>query len=734
MLHIINTRQVYMIQNFLIYIYIYILHLTYKCNLKRNDYLLHIGSDHKIEKGPDIIFYFLSFNIIKREEQSIQLLFSIMLLFLTFLTFTLVATHGLHPLDPLTPIELIQVQTLVKKSHQNVTFHYVGLDEPDKPKVLSWLSQNRPNVFLGPRRAFVMVRIDSKSHEIMVDLSRNLILSDKVYDGNGYPMLNNEEQTAAGELPLKYAPFMASIAKRGLNLSEVLCEAFTIGWYGKKNTKRVVTVMCYYIDGTVNFYMRPIEGIVATVDLDEMKIVDYRDRMVVPVPKADGTDYRESKQNPPFDTRIKSMTILQPDGPSFTLDGNHVRWANWQFHLAFDMRVGPIISLASIYDHDMDKYRRVMYKGYVSELFVPYQDLSEEWYFRTFLDAGEFGFGICAVPLQPSTDCPKNAVFLDGYYTTRDGTPAKISRVFCLFERYAGDIMWRHSEAALPGDTEVRSDVTLVVRMVSTVANYDYIIDWEFKQSGSIKVTVGLSGILAVKGSTYTHKDQIEEEVYGTLVSENVIGTRHDHFLSFYLDLDIDGEANSLKKTHLQTVGVTDESSPRKSYWKVVNEVAKTESDAKIRLGSEATEIIVVNPNKKTKVGNDIGYRLIPGSAVGPLLLKDDYEQIRGAFSNYNVWVTPYNKSEKWAGGLYVDQAHGDDNLAKWTLRNREIENKDIVVWYTLGFHHVPLQEDFPIMPTLSGAFELRPANFFEHNPVLRVKSPKPVNWFNCSA
>ncbi|KAL0413093.1 UNVERIFIED_CONTAM: Primary amine oxidase 2 [Sesamum radiatum] len=596
--------------------------------------------------------------------------------FLLFSLFSLAASHQHHPLDPLTPFEQTQVHTIVKSLYQNVTFHYVGLDDPDKAAVLSWLSSPQTSQ-VPDRQAFVIARADSQSHEIVVNLATQQVVTDKVYDGYGYPILTFEEQTAASQLPRTYAPFLASIEKRGLVLDQVFCGSSTVGWYGNESSKRVVALMCYYINGTINFYMRPIEGITFTVDLDEMKIIGYRDRVVLPVPKADGTDYREAAQKSTFDNHLKGITISQPDGPSFTVEGHTVRWANWEFHVAFDMRSGPVISLVSIYDHNEDEYRRVMYRGFISELFVPYMDLTEEWYYRTFMDAGENGFGQSAVPLQPLRDCPENAMFLDGYFTAQDGTPV----------------------------TEVRPDVSLVLRMVSTVANYDYVIDWEFKQTGTIKVTAGLTGLLAVRGSIYTHKDQIMQEEYGTLLAENVLGPHHDHFISFHLDLDVDGETNSFVKAKLQ----------------------RRESDAKIHLGSGATEILVTNPNKRTKVGNDIGYRLIPRTVASRLLANDDYPQKRGAFTKYNVWVTPYNRSEKWAGGLFVDQSHGDDNLATWSLRDREIEKEDIVLWYTLGFHHVPCSEDFPIMPTLTNGFELKPTNFFDYNPMLKFKPPKQV-------
>lgn len=538
-----------------------------------------------------------------------------------------------------------------------------------------------------------------------------------------------EDMTSATWAPLASSKFNRTIIDRGIDLADLACLPISSGWFGKsedEEKRRLIKVQCYTMKDTANFYMRPIEGLTVLIDMDTKEVIEISDKgKHIPIPKAGGTDYRQSVHSK-VNNLINPISIEQPKGPSFTVNGHMVRWANWEFHLKPDPRAGVIISKAMVKDMESGELRNVMYKGFTSELFVPYMDPTDAWYFKTYMDAGEYGFGLQAMPLDPLNDCPRNAYYMDGVFAAADGTPFVRSNMVCVFERYAGDIGWRHSESPITGMEirEVRPKVTLVVRMAASVANYDYIVDWEFQTDGLIRVKVGLSGILMVKGTPYANMNQVpsQDNLYGTLLSENVIGVIHDHYITFYLDMDVDGSDNSFVKVNIKKQQTTEGESPRKSYLKAVRNVAKTERDAQVKLKLyDPSEFHVINPLKKTRVGNPVGYKVVPGGTAASLLDLDDPPQRRGAFTNNQIWVTPYNRSEQWAGGLFVYQNHGEDNLATWAERDRPIENKDIVVWYTLGFHHVPCQEDFPIMPTVSSSFDLKPVNFFDSNPILKM-------------
>lgn len=215
-----------------------------------------------------------------------------------FFSFSSISSQNLHPLDPLTPSEITLVQTIVRKAYSspskyNLTFQYVGLDDPEKSSVLKWqYSRSKTLAHPLPRQALVHARFDRQTIEIIVDLSTRSIVSKQVHRGHGFPMFTDEEQTVASELPFSFGPFKDSIIKkRGLNISEVVCSTLSTGWFGElKWSDRVIKVQCFYLNGTTNLYLRPIEGITMVINLDDMKIADYQNRIRVPVPKAEGTD------------------------------------------------------------------------------------------------------------------------------------------------------------------------------------------------------------------------------------------------------------------------------------------------------------------------------------------------------------------------------------------------------------------------------------------------------------
>ncbi|KAJ0716395.1 putative primary-amine oxidase [Helianthus annuus] len=637
----------------------------------------------------------------------------------------------LHPLDPLTVPEINKIRSILSAfepfSSSFPSINTLSLDEPDKSQVLGW----KPGEQLPPRRASVESVLDGQTHLLTVDLDLGVVTRHVVSIGSGYPMLTTEDQTTALEVLYSDLEFNKSILARGVDFNDLVCGSSSPGWYGAdEEGKRIVKVQCFSGQNTPNYYMRPIEGLTATVDVDKREVVKITDTgRSIPIPKETNTDYLYStrSQFPDVNPETNPMSMEQPKGPSFTVENGHiVKWADWVFHIRPDIRAGMIISQAMIRAEN-GEYRSVMYKGFASEVFVPYMDPDEAWYFKTYMDAGEYGLGATAMALLELNDCPRYSYYMDGVFASADGRPFIRPNMICIFERYAGDIGWRHSEIPVMGFDirESRPKVTLVARMVASVGNYDYIFDWEFQTDGVIRIKVGLSGMLLVKGTPYENIYNISniEDMTGTLVSENLIGVVHDHHISYHLDMDIDGPNNSFAEVNLVKEETSVGQSPRKSYLKAKRKVAKTENDAKIKLKLyDPSEFHVFNPTRRSRLGNPTGYMIVPGGTAASLLDHDDPPQIRAAVTNNQIWVTPHNKSEVWAGGLLTSQSKGEDTLAVWSARDREIENKDIVLWYTLGFHHIPCQEDFPVMPTVSSSFELKPVNFFDRNPILNAK------------
>ena len=196
----------------------------------------------------------------------------------------------------------------------------------------------------------------------------------------------------------------------------------------------------------------------------------------------------------------------------------------------------------------------VLYRGSLAEMFVPYMDSDPNWSFRTYLDVGEYGFGALSSPLRAGHRLPGGRR-LSSMRCCPDerGEPLAGKSVICLFERDTGAPLWRHAET-VNGAYAGQPATELVMRTIPSVGNYDYIVDWVLTEAGTIRIDVGATGIDAVKGvaaRSMQDPGAAADTATGNLVAPGAVGVNHDHFLSFRLDVDIDGPGNTLVRERL---------------------------------------------------------------------------------------------------------------------------------------------------------------------------------------
>ncbi len=209
------------------------------------------------------------------------------------------------------------------------------------------------------------------------------------------------------------------------------------------------------------------------------------------------------------------------------------------------------------------------------------------------------------------------------------------------------------------------------------------------------------------------------DTAHGARLAPHLVGPNHDHFLSFRLDLDIDGTGNTLVRDRLVRETVRGRSG-RKSLWGIAEEPVTREGP--LRGWRADREILrIVNPNV-ISLGEHPGYALRPGRSATSLLAPSDMPQRRAGFSAASFWVTAYDPAELYAAGMFPNQSRGGRGLPAYASHHRQVENADIVLWYTMGFHHLPSPEDWPVMSTKWHSLALVPDGFFDHNPALDVK------------
>lgn len=640
-----------------------------------------------------------------------------------------------HPLDSLLPMEFEAIVQILQDSGQLTNtsrFGQIALEEPSKAFVKSWSAGESFD-----RRAVAYIQDGTESYKAIVDITGETVVSFETAEGQGMVLL--AEFSGATELALASPEMLAGLEARGLSPSDVYCLPLTAGTFGlpEEEGRRLMKVPCFKIPTGSNWFAHPVEGLFATVDLMTNEVLEVVDTGVVPVPEDEWGYTREEildrfgSLRGDYDENTTSTAQSRStasESDSIMIEGSMLTWDIWRFHFRSDKRPGLVLSQIEV--NDLGNWRSVLYQAHLSEVFVPYMDPDVAWYFRTYMDSGEYGFGIFMSPLRPGLDCPKNAKYRDVTMHDDMGTPFAIPGSVCFFERSIGDPLWRHFEFFQQTETEYypaegRAATELVVRYASQVGNYDYLVDYIFQKDGTIRIAIGATGLDATKGATAaTMMDATAEAdtMYGTLISPNLVAPFHSHFFSFRLDFDIDGEENIFQKAHLVPTSIS--GIPRTSMWMVDYETVENEVDARTLVNPASPAMwIYSNPNKESSsMGHHPGYTVEPGGSYAyPLLSPDDPPAKRSAFIEYQLWTTPYDPTQLYAGGEYSYQSDGNDTLKTWTDANRSIANTDLVSWYTVGFHHVTKMEDWPVMPMKWSEFSLKPFNFFTQNPSLDV-------------
>ncbi len=625
-----------------------------------------------------------------------------------------------HPLAPLDADELSAARQIVLDSGravvaaEDVRFAYVGLCDPPK-EVVRAVDRGEDVVADRQVRLALLQGPEANVVEAVVSVTRGVVDSWLVVQ-DVRPPLQMEESIMVLAALEENPEWNAALDRRGIvDRSLVQVDPWPAGTFGLAHEEgRRITKCLPFLRASPddNGYARPLEGLLAIVDMGRAEVLEVVDTGVVPLPPQLGSYYPED--NGPLRGDLKPLSITQPDGPSFVVDGNLVRWQKWSLRVGMDPLEGLV--LYTVGYEDGGRVRPLLHRASVSEMVVPYGHPGPTQAWKSAFDAGEWGLGRMANSLTVGCDCVGEIFYFDDIYADERGEPRTRPQAICMHEEDYG-ILWKHADL-WSGRTEVRRSRRLVVSSIATVGNYEYGFYWYFYLDGTMQLEVKLTGIMSTMA--------VGAEGAGghaSLVAPGLAAPYHQHLFNVRLDVEIDGPDNAVFEVDAVAAPPGGENPFGNAFTQTAT-LLESELAARRRVDPARSRAWkIANRDRVNALGQPTAYKLVPGSV--PTLLADPESSVgrRAAFAAHNLWVTPFAADERRAAGDYPNQHRGGAGLPAWTAADRPVVDTDIVVWHTFGVTHIPRPEDWPVMSVEYTGFSLIPVGFFDRNPALDVPS-----------
>jgi primary-amine oxidase len=617
-----------------------------------------------------------------------------------------------HPLSMITADEVGAAAAAVQldpRYPEGALLAHVRLHEPTKHALDAWspgdaITRAAEVLVVPPGRADV--------YEVVVTVPGGEIVAWEGHEDERPALLFTEAMHAISSVKA-HPDWQAAMRRRGIeDLDLVQIDPWPAGTFGSPHEagRRISRCISYLRESaTDNGYARPVEGVLVFFDATDNAVLEVVDTGVVPLPPERGSYLPED--HAPLRTDLAPLDIVQPEGPSFTVDGNLVRWGRWSLRVGFDPYEGLVLHQVAY--HDGNRVRPVLHRASVTEMVVPYGDPGALHGWKNAFDAGEWGLGRMANSLEQGCDCLGEIFYFDAVLATEQGDPYTVEHAVCMHEEDYG-ILWKHHDMQ-GGTNETRRSRRLVVSFIATVGNYEYGFYWYLYLDGNIQLEVKLTGIVSPMAVAPG-----ETPEFANLIAPGLAAPHHQHLFSARLDFDVDGATNSVYEVEAEVVPPGPDNPWRNAFRPKVTRL-DTELGARRDMNAATSRAWrVVNERSHNRLGQPVAYKLVPTTAT-PTMLADPESSVgrRAGFARHNLWVTPYAPDERRAAGEYPNQSSGGDGLPRWTAADRSIVDTDIVVWYTFGVTHFVRPEDWPVMPVEYTGFLLTPYGFFDRNPAL---------------